>query len=138
MAKLLRVANQNRCIGCYACMQACARLQHQSYSLTKSAVQIQAAGGLGGELTTKICHGCTEPACAAACPARALTERPGGGVKFAALACTGCGSCVQACPVQHIRRDIETLRPIVCVQCGACARFCPHHVLTMEEVNGNA
>ncbi|GAA0800734.1 YjjW family glycine radical enzyme activase [Faecalicatena orotica] len=64
--------------------------------------------------------------------------------------CTGCGICVEKCPVQALSlvqekgRDLEGL-PVIwdekkCVQCDTCIRVCPYfsspkiHLMEVEEV----
>lgn len=130
--KILKAEGMGRCIGCYSCMLACARVIHNNFSPRKSAIQIRSAGGLQSKFLAVICRGCGEPPCAAACPAEALIRRKGGGVVFKKELCTGCRQCVGACTVEAIYFDEEERKPVVCVQCGACTRFCPHQVITME------
>lgn len=46
--------------------------------------------------------------------------------------CTGCGQCVDVCPVQAIR--IEAGKDVVaddCVECGACLNACGAGALSM-------
>ncbi|NPV26119.1 MAG: 4Fe-4S binding protein [Firmicutes bacterium] len=132
MGKILTARNMNKCIGCYSCMLACARLVHRSFSLQKSCIQIRTRGGLQSKLVADICRGCSQPACAEACRIRALVPREGGGVKLNARKCIGCGDCVEACPVKTIRLDEETRLPLICKHCGICAKFCPHGILSLE------
>ncbi len=137
MARVLTVLNINRCIACYSCMLACARVVHKSFSLRKSAVQIRSRGGLQSRLQADICRGCRDAPCAAVCPTGALLPRKGGGVTYISGKCNGCRQCAEGCVARVITFDEEESRPIVCIQCGACARFCPHEVLAMVEEAGN-
>jgi len=46
--------------------------------------------------------------------------------------CTGCGTCVEICPVQAIR--IEKEKAVIeddCVECGACMYECPNGALSI-------
>lgn len=130
--KILQAKGMNRCIGCYSCMLACARVVHKSFSPRYSAIQIRTRGGLQSRLVADICRGCLEAPCAAACTAEAILPRPGGGVRFSRKKCVGCGACAKKCVVQVIYFDERDCRPVVCIQCGICLRFCPHEVLSME------
>lgn len=133
MAKILTAPAMSRCIGCYSCMLACARLNYASYSPRHAALQIRTQGGLQGRLVADICRACREPACAAACPTEALKPRRGGGVKLDEDHCIGCQACMRACPRQISWSDRGST-PIVCRHCGVCVRYCPHGCLAMEEV----
>jgi ferredoxin len=48
--------------------------------------------------------------------------------------CTGCGACVDACPVEAI--SIEGEKAVVdqetCIDCGACVDECPVEAISME------
>lgn len=47
--------------------------------------------------------------------------------------CTGCGSCVDACPVEAIALDdVAEVNPDECIDCGACVDVCPVNCITME------
>lgn len=133
MAKILRAPGINKCIGCYSCMLACARAIRKNFSPRLSAIQIRSRGGLQSKFAAHICIGCENPSCAASCPTGALVARPGGGVKFTAEKCNGCGACGEACVVKVIHFEGDTGQPVVCIQCGTCIRFCPHNCLAMEE-----
>ena len=41
--------------------------------------------------------------------------------------CTGCGSCVDACPQQAItmHNNLAMINENLCIQCGTCAEICP-------------
>ena len=55
-------------------------------------------------------------------------------VKVNLKKCTGCGSCVDICPVQAI--DIKKDRAVVsdeCVECGACINECPNEALSLPK-----
>lgn len=136
MPKVLTDPGMGRCIGCYSCMLACARMVYGDFSPHKSAIQIRTVGGMNGRLVADICRACPEPVpCVVACPTGALVTREGGrGMKFFKNKCIGCELCVEACPVKVIGWDGEAERPIVCVFCGQCVKFCPHDCLEMVDV----
>ncbi|HIE12315.1 MAG TPA: (Fe-S)-binding protein [Desulfotomaculum sp.] len=133
--KVLRVRDTNRCIGCYSCMLACARLVFKCHSIIKSAILVRTRGGLQSKWGVDICRGCLDAPCAEACPTGALTQRPGGGVIFKKGKCSLCGECIEACIVRVIHPDDEGF-PVICTQCGHCTRICPQEVLAMEEQKG--
>jgi ferredoxin len=46
--------------------------------------------------------------------------------------CTGCGECVEICPVEAIK--IENAKAIIgdeCIECGACLNECPNNALSL-------
>lgn len=49
-------------------------------------------------------------------------------------ACSGCGICVEKCPVDAIsmKNGKAVVNKIVCLGCGVCARFCPIESCVME------
>ena len=51
-------------------------------------------------------------------------------------ACSGCGSCVDVCPVQAIRTGGATgtasVTPTMCLGCGVCVRNCPTGAINLD------
>ncbi len=49
--------------------------------------------------------------------------------------CTGCESCVDACPSEAIQMETEKAKIIVdnCVDCGVCVDECPAEAISMDE-----
>jgi Fe-S-cluster-containing hydrogenase component 2 len=49
--------------------------------------------------------------------------------------CTGCGACVEVCPVDAIK--MEEGKAVVnseeCIDCGSCVGECPVEAISMEE-----
>ena len=73
MPKVLTDPGMGRCIGCYSCMQACARMVYNDFSPHKSAIQVRTVGGMNGRLVADICRACPEPVpCVEACPNEAI------------------------------------------------------------------
>ena len=134
MAKVLKVENMSKCIGCYTCMLICAAVNRQSHSIQKSCIKIRTYGGLSGKFVETVCQACHEAACAEVCPSNALTLRKGGGVLLKKDQCIGCRSCQSACMVGAVDFDEDLKQPIICHHCGICARYCPHGCLQTEEV----
>ncbi len=48
--------------------------------------------------------------------------------------CTGCESCIDACPLDAIEMqdDIAVIDAETCGDCGACIDACPVEAITME------
>ena len=47
--------------------------------------------------------------------------------------CTGCGLCIEACPVEAIRveGDVAVVDPRTCTGCGTCVGECPNEALAL-------
>ena len=135
MAKVLRAAGMNKCIGCFTCMLTCAAVNKREHSTFKSAIRVRTTGGMTSSFVSIVCHACPdERACAEACPTNALRPRPGGGVILNKDKCIGCKKCMDACIVGAVNFDYDENTPIICKHCGTCAQYCPHECLLMEEV----
>jgi Fe-S-cluster-containing dehydrogenase component len=133
VAKVTRVVNMERCIGCNVCAFTCARVNRGTVSLDEAAIAVKPVEGADGSYTVILCRACEDPPCAAACPKGALVPRRSGGVRLRSDLCDSCGACVQACIIGAIHLDSEKHKPIVCIHCGACVEFCPHQVLSTEN-----
>ena len=132
MPAKIKVANPNRCIGCYSCMLACSRVNAHTASLIDSAIDIRTSGGIESGLQIIVCRSCIDPPCARACPTGALTPRNGGGVILDKDLCNSCKSCASAClpgAIHFNKADI----PVICTHCGVCARYCSHDVLELRK-----
>jgi ferredoxin len=49
--------------------------------------------------------------------------------------CTGCGTCVDECPVEAISlndKDVAVVNADECTECGACVDACPVEAISME------
>jgi Fe-S-cluster-containing hydrogenase component 2 len=134
--KILRARHMERCIGCYLCSLACARLVHGCLSWKRSGIRIRSSGGISTGFEAQVCLACDPAPCVQACPTEALQQRPSGGVTFDPEQCRQCGLCAEACPVGAIYMDPELDQPIVCLHCGRCVSFCPHGCLEMVEAGG--
>ncbi len=90
------------------------------------------------------CMHCVEPACASACPVRALEKLPFGPVTYHPGRCMGCRYCMVACPFEVPKYEYEKAVPAVkkCTFCAArqeqglrpaCAEVCPSNALTFGQ-----
>ena len=134
MAKVLKAAEMNKCLGCFTCMFICAGTNRKDHSIQKSSIHVRTSGGLTGKFVAAVCHACREPHCAEVCPSSALALRKGGGVLLDPQKCIGCRRCEKACVVQAIGYDPDERKPIICRHCGLCANYCPHGCLVVQEV----
>lgn len=88
--------------------------------------------------------------CQAVCPFGAVTVDDEGIVHIDAEKCTGCGVCVEACPVNiielvpvdmkvHVRcsshdkgKKAKSVCQVACIACQLCVKKCPHDAIRMD------
>ena len=134
MAKRLAVFDMERCVGCQACMFACARRVGEG-GLASSCIGVRSRGGIRQGFLVVVCRACPNPPCARVCPTDALVMREGGGVRFKASLCVGCHNCAEACPYGAVFWNNQEDKPQICVFCGYCAPYCPYEVIALEEIS---
>jgi len=128
----------DRCIGCRACVAACAAGNELAPGTTFVAVSdvVRRRGeGLWGSFAHHRCFHCGEAACVEVCPTGALSKWKGL-TAVAAERCSGCGYCVDACPF-HVPqvRDGEVSKCVACVDQVTqgeppwCQRTCPNQAI---------
>ena len=135
------------CIGCHLCEVYC-QLQHsQSKDLVK-AFQRESPRPLPRlrvEENMPVCFSvrcqhCDEPHCIYACLTGALQKEPGSGIVTVDEArCTGCWTCILACPFGAIRQDTQQRKIVKCDLClgeavPVCVANCPNEALVYVEV----
>jgi|BarGraNGADG00212_2_1021979.scaffolds.fasta_scaffold06706_2 Fe-S-cluster-containing dehydrogenase component len=137
MPKRLALLDKERCVGCQACMFACARRPGVG-GLAGSSIWVRSAGGMRKGFVVIVCRACPDPPCSRVCPTDALPVRPGGGVRLRSELCIGCHNCAEACPFGAVLWDPEQNKPEICVYCGYCVAYCPYDVLGMEDLAASA
>jgi Fe-S-cluster-containing dehydrogenase component len=135
----------SRCIGCEACVNACAECDtHRGTSMIHLET-IERRDSV--QTAPQICMHCEDPICAQVCPADAIKKTPDGVVQSALKPrCIGCSNCVLSCPfgVPKYMSGIDQM--MKCDMCydrssvgkkPMCATVCPSGALTytsMEEI----
>jgi Fe-S-cluster-containing dehydrogenase component len=92
------------------------------------------------------CMHCDEPACASACPVKALVKTPEGAVIYKRNLCIGCRYCMIACPFYIPTYEYSNaFTPVIrkCTMCfdirikegriPACVEACPMEVMTFGK-----
>jgi len=152
------LVDTTRCAGCRACEAACAESNKNpapaevaDMSQRRDTSQhvftvINQAEGPNGEprFAKKQCMHCLAPACASACPVRAMDKLATGPVVYDASKCMGCRYCMVACAFDIPKYEYERAAPRVrkCDFCAgrqakglepACTSVCPTGALTFGK-----
>jgi Fe-S-cluster-containing dehydrogenase component len=135
----------SRCIGCQACVQACAECDtHKGHSMIHLEYVNRA---FSTQTVPVVCMHCDSPTCAEVCPADAI-KKSGDGVVHSARKprCIACNNCVLACPFGVPKMNTEAELMMKCNMCyertseglkPMCASVCPSQALffgTREEI----
>jgi len=153
------LVDTTKCVGCRGCEAACAEA-NKLPDPPPDAGAFAAPRTTGPECFTVVnkmakedgsprfvkrqCMHCIEPACASACPVRALDKQPNGPVSYDGSRCMGCRYCMVACPFQVPKYEYSKAIPLVrkCTFCAgrqaegklpACAQVCPSGALTFGK-----
>jgi formate dehydrogenase iron-sulfur subunit len=147
-----------RCIGCKRCMSACKRWNglkvERGEMITDRFTELSGNNFVVVNLRTDAhntehqvyhhwsCQHCDKPACAGACPVRAITKLPGGHVVINEKKCIGCRYCYQSCPWKVPQFDFKKRVTRKCTLCydkfpanyvkPACVAACPVRALIFD------
>jgi Fe-S-cluster-containing dehydrogenase component len=128
----------SRCIGCRACVAACAECDtHRGVSM----IHVDYIDRPNSIATTPtVCMHCVEPTCALVCPADAIKQGEDGIVRSALKPrCIACSNCVLACPFGIPTVHVGPELMMKCDMCydrtsaglrPMCATVCPSQALT--------
>jgi formate dehydrogenase iron-sulfur subunit len=143
------------CVGCRGCEAACAESNGLPPPAEGASVleerretaqqvftvvnRFEKAPGIERYVKRQCMH-CVAPACASACPVKAMVKLPTGPVVYDASRCMGCRYCMIACPFDIPKYEYESIAPRVrkCTFCAqrqaegklpACAEVCPSGAL---------
>jgi Fe-S-cluster-containing dehydrogenase component len=128
----------SRCIGCRACVAACAECDsHRGQSM----IHVDFVDRPNTIFTVPtVCMHCEEPTCALVCPADAIKRGEDGVVRSALKPrCIACSNCVLACPFGIPTVHVAPELMMKCDMCydrtsvglrPMCATVCPSQALT--------
>jgi len=137
--------DHSRCIGCQACVQACAECDtHRGTSMIHLETMQRSESV---QTAPQVCMHCEDPVCARVCPADAIKKTPDGVVQSSLKPrCIACSNCVVSCPFGVPKYMAEFEQMMKCDMCydrssvgkkPMCATVCPSGALTfttMEDI----
>lgn len=118
MVKGFHIAT-DRCYGCRTCSVICANEHLLTPGVFIRRVrEYNTSKPTGQAFISMSCNHCDEPACAANCPVGAYTKDPETGLVIQDHSkCTGCKTCIEACPFHAPCYDEETSTTYKCDGC---------------------
>ncbi|MCL2756616.1 MAG: 4Fe-4S dicluster domain-containing protein [Coriobacteriia bacterium] len=143
-----------KCCGCLTCMLACSMAHYGVADLSLSRIQIVQSSFdvFPNDIRQYQCRQCEFPVCVMACPSGAchIDEEHGNVRVIDDELCTGCGTCIQACPQQPHRTvwNSKTEKSSKCDLCintpyleaeggpggtQACVATCPMYAIVFTD-----
>ena len=139
--------NESACIGCRLCEVYCQIAHSRSKDMVKAFMREspRALPSLRVEERKPVCfpvqcHHCADSACVYACLTGALRRDSDSGIITVDVEkCTGCWTCILACPVCAIAQDTCQGKIVKCDLCAGkdvpvCVMNCPNEALIYAEV----
>jgi len=136
----------NKCLGCHSCAIAC-RQEHQNFQDVEMRKITRVETGEGQFYYLSLaCNHCESPECFRVCPQGTYKKRRDGVVLHDPRKCTGCCTCVRACPFGAPHLSLKTGKVDKCDFCvqrleknlePACVAACPTGALKMVDILGN-
>ena len=127
------------CAGCRTCEVICSLSHEGQVDLERARLYVK-ANPFSGSFIPQVCRQCSDAPCFYACPESAIEiEKVNGTVIIDSEKCSGCGTCVAACPFKVIRFDKERNRAFKCDFCKGspeCVKWCPVNALGVVEFRG--
>lgn len=125
-------ADTDLCRGCRCCEVACAWHKERECNPRLSAIRVK-VDNENAEFTPIFCVQCQSAPCARSCPAKAIIRDQKSGALFVdRQKCTGCGVCIEVCPIGAIWLNPNNEYAIKCDLCGGepkCVEACKHGAL---------
>lgn len=140
------LVDMKRCMGCFTCAMACRSYYQQPLGVVWR--KVYPVSTLIYPYTERAfmslaCNHCEEPACAAACPAKAYHIEPDGLVVQDQNKCIGCSNCIRSCPYGAPRFNPVLKKAEKCNLCierlevglmPVCVQSCPVSAIRLVDL----
>lgn len=124
------VKDENKCIGCGACVEKCSSSYFKENNENKSRIKLEKFKDKNWNRLT-ICTQCG--VCEEICPTIALKKDVTGVVRLNKSDCVGCFMCVGFCPENAMMQNDDYTEPFKCISCGLCTEVCPTGAIKIQE-----
>ena len=142
----LMVVDENRCVGCEACVLACKNENRVPAGAYRDWVVQESRGrfpDLELHIRSERCNHCTNAPCVANCPTGASHYRGDGTVQIDRALCTGCRACIAACPygARFVHTEGYVDKCSLCIhRLGrglptACEEVCPTRAIAVGDAD---
>jgi len=127
-------SNTKTCQGCRACEAICSVHHFDEVNPRSTGIKIKETGEFG-RFTHIVCQQCIDMPCSTVCGVKAISRDSFTGSVVISEDCTGCGDCIEACPIGAINMTSVAGKDIAfkCDFCGGipqCVNICPRHSLS--------
>lgn len=133
------IANPDSCSGCRICQMICSLTHEGVIDIERSRIRVT-IDPFRGASEIIVCGQCHDAPCYYACPESAIGfDQTNGAVVINEELCTGCRSCVEACPYNAILFSDESYKVYKCDLCGGnpeCVKWCPMNSLGLSIFGG--
>ena len=129
--KKLSVTDQNACMACLSCENACAAAFYKTENTQTQNLSCIKITGDSSTIKILACLQCGK--CSQVCESEAITQNNQGVYMLSRSKCTNCGKCMESCPLKVIVKAEERPAPSKCIACGICVKACPVEILVIKE-----
>jgi Fe-S-cluster-containing hydrogenase component 2 len=128
----------DKCTGCRMCELICSVTKEGEFLPSKARIKVFSKPRIGISIPMA-CLQCEDPICEMVCQFEAIRrDETTGIVKTLDDKCTGCGTCVLACPFGAIKYDSSSGTLLKCDLCSGdpmCVKVCYSKAIEYKEID---